>query len=143
MKLNKVLYNIKTQNLVKTSVDGCITVKSEKKLNQAMFDFNKSLFNPLHKSFYNDIDIAILDEARTVVPVGLLYDKVPKEIVEIDISKAFTSAFMKIKEIPLFNQFDTWKVYDENVDINSLHELTLYFIETLDCELGCPFRLFF
>ena len=146
MKLNKVLYNIKTQNLVKTSVDGCITVKNEKtynKLNQAMFDFNKSLFNPLHKSFYNDIDVAILDEARTIVPVGLLCDKVPTEIVEIDISKAFTSAFMKIKEIPVFNQFDTWKVYDENVDINSLHELTLYYIETLDSELGCPFRMLF
>ena len=146
MKLNKVLYNIKTQNLVKTSVDGCIVVKNEKiynKLSQAMFDFNKSLFNPLHKSFYNEIDIAILDEARTIVPVGLLCDKVPKEIVEIDISKAFTSAFMKIKEIPVFNQFDTWKVYDENVDINSLHELTLYYIETLDSELCCPFRMLF
>ena len=146
VKLNKILYNIKTQNLVKTSVDGCVAVKSEKtynKLNQAMFDFNKSLFNPLHKSFYNDIDVAILDEARTIVPVGLLCDKVSKEIVEIDISKAFTSAFMKMKEIPVFNQFDTWKVYDETVDINSLHELTLYYIETLDCELGCPFRMLF
>ena len=40
-----------------------------------MFNFNKSLFIPSHKSFYNDIDIKILNESRTVAPSGLLFDK--------------------------------------------------------------------
>ena len=70
----------------------------QQKINQAMFDFNKSLLNPLHKSFLNDIGVAFLDKTRAT------------EIVEIEISKAFTSAFLQIKEIQMFNQFDTWKV---------------------------------
>ena len=93
-----------------------------------MFNFNKSLFNPNHKSFYNDIDIAILNESRTIVPVGLLCDNVPEEIVEIDRTKAFTHASLLITEIPVFNQFDIWRVYTD-ADINTLHELTIYYVE--------------
>ena len=131
LKLNKTIYDIKTQNLVKTSVDGCIRVANENtynNLNQAMFNFNRSLFNPKHKSFYNDIDIAILNESRTIVPVGLLCDNVPEEIVEIDRTKAFTHASLLITEIPVFNQFDIWRVYTDE-DINTLHELTIYYVE--------------
>jgi len=69
--------------LIKSSPDGCIAVRDEQtynRMNEAMFKFNKSLFNPLHKSFYNDIDIAILDETRTIAPLGIFYDKksIPK-----------------------------------------------------------------
>ena len=57
LKLKKVKYIIKTQNLVKSSGDGCIAVRDEvtyNRMNEAMFKFNKSLFNPIHKSHYND-----------------------------------------------------------------------------------------
>ena len=60
LRLRKVKYIIKTQNLVKSSPDGCMAVRDEityNKMNEAMFKFNKSLFNPIHKSQYNDIDI--------------------------------------------------------------------------------------
>ena len=95
--------------------------------------------------FFNDIDdVAILDETRTGVPVGLLCHQVPQEIVEIDISKAFTSAFMKVKEIPVFNQFDTWKVSDENVDLNSLQEIdTIFFLKLLILNFVVLFRMLF
>ena len=99
-------------------------------MNTAMFNFNKSLFNLSHKSFYNDIDIQILDEARTVVPSGLLCDRGDiKNEIEIDISKAFTHAFITISEIPVFNQFDIWRAFDDTTDIYDLHDLTLYYIE--------------
>ena len=74
LKLGKTKFILKTQNLIKSSCDGCIAVDDEityNRMNKAMFNFNKSLFNPLHKSFYNDIDVAILNEARTIVPSGL------------------------------------------------------------------------
>ena len=40
-----------------------------------MFKFNKSLFNPIYKSHYNDIDITILDDTRTIAPLGLIWDE--------------------------------------------------------------------
>ena len=121
---------------MKTSCDGCITVSDEhvyNNMNVAFFNFYSKVFNPAHKSFYNDIDIEILDEARTTVPLGLLVDMfdvqfIPdNELMEIDISKAFTSAFLKMNEKPVFNQFDIWKNYDGK--INEHHDLTLYYIQ--------------
>ena len=89
MKFNKIEFIIKTQNLVKTSADGCIAVSNENtynNMNLAFFNFHKSMFNVAHKSFYNDIDIKILDETRTVVPVGLFNPdcKTGKGKTEID-----------------------------------------------------------
>ena len=43
-------------------------------MNKAMFKFNQALFNPLHKSFYTDTDIDVLNEYRTIVPSGKLQD---------------------------------------------------------------------
>jgi hypothetical protein len=36
-------------------------------------------------------------------------------MIELDISKAFTSAFLKIKTIPIFNEFDQFIPYDNSV----------------------------
>ena len=36
---------------------------------------------------------------------------------------------MSMNEIPVFNQFDIWQVYTDNVDITILHDLTLYYVE--------------
>ena len=132
-KFNKITYIIKTQNLIKSSVDGCIAVSTEQtynNMNKAMFDFNKALFLPNHKSYYNDIDIKILDETRTIVPTGRLWDKI--SIIgkcELDVSKAFTRAFIDINEIPVFCQFDVWEHFNNTLDIDELHELTLYYVK--------------
>ena len=134
LKLDKVKYIIKTQNLIKSSADGCIAVRDEQtynRMNEAMFRFNKSLFNPLHKSFYNDIDISILDETRTIAPLGLFYDKssIPENIIELDRCKAYTKAFIDMTKIIVFNQFDIWKVYNDTTDISKHHNLTLYYVK--------------
>ena len=75
IKKKSIRYRIKTQNLVTSSLDGTITVRTEQiynKMSKAMHEFNKALFNPLHKSYYNEIDIQILKECRTIPQVGEL-----------------------------------------------------------------------
>ena len=47
---------------------------------------------------------------------------------EIDVRKAFTPAFNKIAETPVFTQFDIWKPYNNNT-ITDFHDLTLYLVK--------------
>ena len=146
---NVIKYKVKTQNLVNNSIDGTISVRTEQiynNMSKAMYVFNKSLFNPLHKSYYNEIDMDLFKECRTINPVGEINrhyfqyntrtnkdDKMffmPEHTVEIDSRKAFTHAFNKIKEIPVFTQFDVWTHYDYmKHDHRKLHELTLYLVK--------------
>ena len=77
LHINKksIRYRIKRQNLVTSSVDGTITVRTEQiynNMSKAMYAFNKALLNPLHKSYYNETDIQFLKECRTIPPVGEL-----------------------------------------------------------------------
>ena len=75
-----------------------------------MFELNKSLFNPLHKSCYNDIDVDILNRCRTVAPAGTFhYFYHSNELhIEIDQNKAHTHNLTKIINIPVFKQFVIW-----------------------------------
>ena len=112
-----------------------------------MFHFNKALINPLHKSYYNEIDMQIFKECRTIAPTGFLnryyyqYNRqtdkndkkviLPDECVEIDIRKAYTHALTEIVKIPVFTQFDVWKHYNyKEHDFNKMHELTLYLVKS-------------
>lgn len=73
MRFNKEIRKIKTQNVLKTSCAGWISVGSEKTFNNmslATYNFYKAVFNPLHKSFYSDVDLRILNDSLTVVPIG-------------------------------------------------------------------------
>ena len=130
-----VNYIISTQDLSKDTLERDIDADTEEKYNriaEAMFIFNKKLFSSSHMSQYDDVDIEILDECRTVVPLGYLDKNVDvKNLVEIDRSKAFTWAFNQITKIPIFNAFDSWKAWDRTLDINKLSSLTLYKVEVL------------
>ena len=130
-----VNYIISTQDLSKDTLERDIDADTEEKYNriaEAMFIFNKKLFSSSHMSQYDDVDIEILDECRTVVPLGYLDKNIDvPELVEIDRSKAFTWAFNQISKIPIFNAFDSWKVWDGTLDINKLSSLTLYKVEVL------------
>ena len=73
IKKNVIKYKVKTQNLVSNSIDGTISVRTEQiynNMSKAMYVFNKSLFNPLHKSYYSEIDMELFKECRTINPVG-------------------------------------------------------------------------
>jgi hypothetical protein len=101
-------------------------------MNEAMATFNKSLIKPEFKSYYSKTDIDVLDEYRTVVPIGRLSSfKGVEDIVEIDISKAFTSAFLKISEVPIFNEFDYFKPYDNH----AIRDYCLYIVKTSNANL--------
>ena len=130
-----ITYIISTQDLSKDTLERDIDADTEEKYNriaEAMFNFNKKLFSSSHMSQYDDVDIEILDECRTVVPLGYLDKHVEfKNLVEIDRTKAFTWAFNQISKIPIFNAFDSWKVWDGTLDINKLSSLTLYKVEVL------------
>ena len=149
IKKKSIRYRIKTQNLVTSSVDGTITVRTEQiynEMSKAMYEFNKALFNPLHKSYYNETDIQILRECRTIPPVGELnkfykvfnqrtekyerYGFMSETTTEIDVRKAYTHALNQITEIPVFNQFDIWKQFSYKThDYSKFHELTLFLVK--------------
>ena len=80
-------------------------------MNTAIFEFNKAVFNTIHELSFYEIDMQIYQEAKTIVPIGLLCPKevIPDNIFEADITKAFTGASMKFDEVPAFNQFDIWQ----------------------------------
>ena len=130
-----ITYIISTQDLSKDTLERDIDADTEEKYNriaEAMFIFNKKLFSSSHMSQYDDVDIEILDECRTVVPLGYLEKNVEfKNLVEIDRTKAFTWALNQISKIPIFNAFDSWKAWDGTLDINKLSSLTLYKVEVL------------
>ena len=130
-----ITYTVSTQDLSKDTIERDISTNMEDKYNrivEAMFNFNKKLFSSSHMSQYDDVDIEILDECRTVVPLGYLDKNIDvPELVEIDRSKAFTWAFNQITKIPIFNAFDSWKAWDGTLDINKLSSLTLYKVEVL------------
>ena len=80
-----------TQQLAISNNDGECNVSSAEIYNDmssAMNKFNNALFKSEHKSYYSKQDIDILDEYRTVVPIGL-FTEVVDDLVEIDVSKAF------------------------------------------------------
>ena len=130
-----VHYNITAQNLSKQTVHSEVTVCSEEKYNimvAEMFKFNKSLFLETHKSRYNEDTMKILDECRTIVPSGYFENDVKmKNLIEVDMNKAFTHAFQSIKYIPTLTEFDTWMPY-EGEDINEMSKLTLYYVEAFE-----------
>ena len=51
--------------------------------------------------------------------------------MEIDISKAYTGAFMRVKAIPIFNEFDIWRP----LKIEELRDLSLYVVEASEFDL--------
>ena len=130
-----ITYTVSTQDLSKDTIERDISTNTEDKYNrivEAMFVFNKKLFSSSHMSQYDDVDIEILDECRTVVPLGYLDKNIDvNELVEIDRSKAFTWAFNQITKILIFNAFDSWKAWDGTLDINKLSSLTLYKVEVV------------
>ena len=127
-KLGKIMFMMKTQQLVPDSLDGMCSVSSEtvyNNMNQAMTLFNTQLCKNDHKSFYTHQDIIILDECRSIVPIGQLIEgDINLDLVELDISKAFSAAFKDIHQIPIFNIFDTFKPYHNQ----NIKALTLYIV---------------
>ena len=118
MSFNGINFSVRSQQLITSSIEREISVDSEvvfNRMNEEMIRFHDAIFKNRYKSYYNQEDVAILDEYRTVVNIGMLQD-LPKKtpMVEIDRTKAFTASFMEITKVPVFNEFDIWKPYDDS-----------------------------
>ena len=55
-----------------------------------------------------------------------------KNVIEIDVSKAYTSAFCEISEIPIFNEFDAFKPYENEPNL----PLNLYVVKDFNHPLS-------
>ena len=129
LSLNGIFFIIQTQQLIKSAIDGVVVVEDEatyNAMNQAMTSFNHKIFMNGHKSFYTELDLDVLDEYRTRPIVGNIKAVSNKnDMVEIDISKAYTSALSQITEIPIFNEFDSFRPYCGE----SIQPLNLYVVK--------------
>ena len=135
IEANNVSFCVQTQKLVKDSMDGDVSVATEEiynRMNQAMATFNQALIKPEYKSYYSKTDADVLDEYRTTVPIGRLSKfEDDEDVVEIDISKAFTAAFLKIDKVPIFNEFDYFRPFDNH----EIKDYYLYIVKTTKTNL--------
>ena len=100
---------------------------------KAMFKLQNEMFKQNHLSYYNDVDIQILKDCKTIVPIGyFIKDVASNNLCEIDIRKAFTHAGCCIKYIPRFTEFDIFKPFKNECDVKVLNGLTLYIVEVYD-----------
>ena len=136
MRFNKINYRIVSHNMLPDYLDESITMDSEitfNKVNDAMFKFQNDLFKANHKSYYNEMDLQILQECRTTAPHGKLplYKTLRHRqlnvthITEIDINKSYQSDLQDLTRIPVFHQLDEWKTYKGE----KIHNLTLYLVK--------------
>ena len=135
LKFNGVTLNIRSQSLIDCAVENHITSDTTEmfnKVNEAMFHFNKGLFNPYHKSYYHEDDLKIFSKTHTVASSGYLSPiGTEKDKIEIDKTKAYTKSAMEIVRVPVFSRFDIWKKYDyDKNDFNKMSKYTLYYVKS-------------
>jgi thymidine kinase len=136
MSFNNIQFKIKSQRLLDDSVDGEVcTSRAEvfERLEEEMNKFSNSVFKIDYKSYYNEQVVKVLNEYKTKPQVGLLEKCNKHELVEIDVRKAYTHAFTKIKKVSVFNEFDYFRPYNgEDIESDSIYivkprELSLMF----------------
>jgi hypothetical protein len=150
LSINKHTFIIKSQQMIDWAIDGMMEVQDAavfNRMHDAKTEFHYQLFRAEHRSFYSPQDLEILDECRTVANVGWLntlkYNPVrgrnrlymplrKADLAEIDVSKAYTGAFMRIRAIPVFNEFDLWQRHSEG---EALRNLSLYLVEVSEFDL--------
>ncbi len=112
--LKNVSFSIETQQLIKSAIDGIIVIDNEQtytNMSKAMSTIHSKIFLKTHKSYFTEDDLLILNEYRTKPIVGNIGTN-QDNMIEIDISRAYTSQFSQITKIPIFNEFDNFKPYN-------------------------------
>ncbi|MFM7979742.1 MAG: hypothetical protein ACKPKO_10540, partial [Candidatus Fonsibacter sp.] len=116
------------------------------RLQDAKTEFHYQPFKSEHSSYHNTHNRKILDECRTAANIGWLHGLVgtsPSQkkrmptiprisLAMIDISKAYTGAFMRIRSIPVFNEFDAFQSYKPEEPLNNK---SLYIVEANSFDL--------
>jgi hypothetical protein len=149
LTVSKYTFVVRSQQMIDYAIDGMMEVEDAgvfNRMHDAKLDFYHQLFRAEHRSFYSPQDLKILDDCRTVANVGWIkslraqrisrYDPQfmlrERDLAEIDITKAFTGAFMRITAVPVFNEFDLWQPYLEG---EALRNLSLYIVESSEFDL--------
>ena len=118
LTVNRHTFVVKTQRIVDYCIEGCITVENPEvfnKMQDASAEFHYQLFKLEHRSYYGELDVQILDECRSSANVGYLRrligvsrgirHRLPvihkSSLVEIDITKAYAGAFLRIRAVGL------------------------------------------
>ena len=101
MEFNHIFCIIETQPLVKSVIDGVVVIDREdvyNNMSQAMSALNSKLFLRSHLSHYTEKDLEVLDTYRAKPICGNLNSTAVRRdtLVEIDLTKAYTSAFREI-----------------------------------------------
>ena len=123
--------------MIDWAIDGMMQVQGAgvfKRTHAAKTEFHYQLFKSEHKRFYGAQDLQILDECKDVANIGWLHRLAPKSLIiyyrpppidrgnlaEINISKAYTGAFLRIRVVSVFNEFDIWQAYRRDDPIKNL-----------------------
>ena len=105
-------------------------------MNVAMCTLNSKLFLKSHLSYYTSKDLEVLDSYRTKPICGNLLQQPTQSVIEIDVSKAYTAAFCEISEIPIFNEFDAFRPYENE----PILPLSLYVVKDFSHPLATQNR---
>ena len=109
---------IRSQRPTKFTIEETVMtpdVQTLNNLHQARREFSSCILRSDYKSYYGEEDMAIFKLYRNRAKYGTFFsftdkDKVPyNDLIEIDITKAYTAAFEKIDKVPVFNEFDISK----------------------------------
>jgi hypothetical protein len=104
-------------------------VETLNNLHQVRHEFTSSNIRSDYNSFYPDEDMKIFKDFRSRAKYGI-FDigdtRDSDDLVEIDITKAYAAAFEKTDKIPVFNEFDIWKPYNDE----PIKDLGLYVAPT-------------
>ena len=142
--VSKVCLKIKRKNsdinVVITNVDRSLSTDSEsfvvdegdiltyaKEYNEAYKDTYNWLISKNHMSTY-DIHTHEIEKHTMISPICCTF-RLPaeREMVALDINKAYTSNLMDMEKFPCFNAFDKYQVYDDH----EIEDYTMYYIRAL------------
>ena len=126
---------IRTQRPVVDSMDTTIIVDTAEEFNNqylAKQQVYLQLFKREYLSANSNHDIEILNSCRTVAntcTLRMLQKKV--KTAGVDLIKAHTSFLQNITEVPVFNEFDSFKPYDGS----KIEPLSFYVVEAAEKDL--------
>ncbi len=150
LTVNRHTFVVRSQQMIDWAIDGMMEVQDAgvyNRMHDAKMEFHYQLFRGEHRSYYSPLDLEILDECRTTANVGWIrslgsqpvslynphFRLSLRDLAEIDISKAYTGAFMRINLIPVFNEFDLWQPYNSAEE--PVRNLSLYLVEASEFDL--------
>ena len=119
-KKKSITVHIKSQRPSKFKIEETVMVPDVETLNnlhKVRHEFTSSIIRSDYKSFYSEKDMEVFKDFRSRAKYGIFDIKDtrdPDDLVEIDITKAYTAAFEKIDKVPVFSEFDIWKPYNDD-----------------------------